>query len=95
MRAKATRAPRPRGIKMPADTRWLYTHGHLTPADAEALGAPVMNCANCKQPVTLVTTCEPIPEEQLAATTLPALVWSRDVVVMCPACSFKPKGATV
>lgn len=46
---------------MPPDIRRLYTTGRLTPADAIELNGIAMTCAECSEPVTLVTLFEPIP----------------------------------
>jgi hypothetical protein len=80
---------------MPPEIHHLYTHGHLTPAEAVALGAVPMGCANCREPVTLVTTFDPIPESEQGKGALPGLVWGETVLVMCPRCSFKQLTQTV
>lgn len=74
---------------MPAQTRHLYTHGHLTPDDARALGVRVMQCTRCEGETTLVCTFAPVPEADLATRTLPTLRWGEEVLVVCPCCSFE------
>jgi hypothetical protein len=74
---------------MPPELQHLYTHGRLTPAETAALGAKPMGCADCHEPVTLITTFDPIPESEQGKAVLPALVWGETVLVMCSRCAFK------
>lgn len=73
---------------MPAQTRWLSTHGPLTPDAARALGVRVMRCTRCQGEVHLVGTCPPGPEAERETRTLPPLRWGEEVLVVCPCCSF-------
>lgn len=74
---------------MPPELQHLYAQGRLTPAEAVALGAVPMGCADCREPVTLFTTFDPVPEAEQGKAVLPPLVWGENVLVMCPRCSFK------
>jgi hypothetical protein len=67
-----TKQSTPRNV-IPPDVHHLYTHGSLSPADAEALGVKAMGCSECHTPVTLVTTFAPIPESEQANRVLPLL----------------------
>jgi hypothetical protein len=90
MKSKLKNKKQPSSLMaMPPDIRHLYTHGRLTPAEAETLGVKAMGCIECHEPVTLVTAFEPIPESELDKQILPSLVWGKDLLVMCPRCSFK------
>ena len=83
------RRKRPAARTMPAQTRHLYTYGHLTPEAARALGVRVMRCTRCQGETTLVCTFQPVPQDEIETRKLPPLRWGEEVMVVCPCCSFE------
>ena len=63
-------------MKVPPEFAQLVATGVLKPEDQEP---PVMKCAKCGLPVTLVRTRK--------VANSPG-VWGKDVAVVCPCCSY-------
>jgi hypothetical protein len=77
------------GTEMPAGVRHLLTTGHLMARECDELGVHVMLCVHCQGPVDLIARFKPIPEAKLRQKrVLPAMVWGKDVTVICRCCSF-------
>jgi len=54
-----------------------------------SLTPPAMTCGRCGGPVNLVWHHAPLKENDVAGTLkIPPGVWDKDVLVVCPCCSF-------
>lgn len=75
---------------IPAELKWLMSHGILFPDDARSLGCKVMTCVNCQSEVALAATFPRMAEADIArAKKLPSMIWGKDILVLCPRCSMK------